>query len=69
MVRIHVQEVTLDESLEKKDEFSEAVHVQWPRTWSLMASRSTSFTFTDLKPDVFVEVSMNEVNKERRLRR
>ena len=30
----------------------------WPRTWSLMASRSTSSIVTELKPDVFVQVSM-----------
>ena len=28
-----------------------------------MASRSTCFIVTELKPDVFVQVSMNEVNK------
>ena len=54
---------------------SDAVRLHVPevtldaRTWSLMASRSTSSTVTELKPDVFVQVSMNEVNKERRLRR
>ena len=53
-VRLHVPEVTLDETLEKKDEFSEAVHVQWPRTWSFMSSRYTSSIVTELKPDVFV---------------
>ena len=54
---------------------SDAVRLHIPEvtldenTWSLMASRSTSSTVTDLKRDEFVLVSMSEVNKERRLRR
>ena len=69
VVRLLVPKMTLDETLEKKDEFSEAVHVQLAKNMVVHDFQATSFIVTDLKPDVFVQVSMNEVNKERRLRR
>ena len=68
VVRSHVPKMTLDEAFEKKDEISDAVQEQLAKNMAAFGFQIHKALVTELQPDASVQASMNEINKQRRLR-
>merc|ERR1712135_240942 len=68
VVRSHVPKMTLDEAFEKKDEISDAVQEQLAKNMAAYGFQIHKALVTELQPDASVQASMNEINKQRRLR-
>jgi len=68
VVRSHVPKMTLDEAFEKKDEISDAVQEQLQKNMQVYGFQIHKALVTELQPDASVQQSMNEINKQKRLR-
>mmetsp|Transcript_62800 Transcript_62800/g.116771 ORF Transcript_62800/g.116771 Transcript_62800/m.116771 type:complete len:299 (+) Transcript_62800:73-969(+) len=68
VVRSHVPKMLLDEAFEKKDEISDAVQAQLQKNMAMYGFSIHKALVTELTPDAAVAQSMNEINKQKRLR-
>mmetsp|Transcript_25608 Transcript_25608/g.59167 ORF Transcript_25608/g.59167 Transcript_25608/m.59167 type:complete len:298 (+) Transcript_25608:126-1019(+) len=68
VVRSHVPKMLLDEAFEKKDEISDAVQAQLQKNMAAYGFSIHKALVTELTPDASVAQSMNEINKQKRLR-
>jgi len=68
VVRSQVPHMTLDESFEKKDDVSEAVQQKLQAEMSGYGFQIHKALVTELVPNAEVVQSMNEINKQKRLR-
>jgi len=68
VVRSSVPHMTLDESFEKKDEVSVAVQQKLEQEMASFGFQIHKALVTELTPDAEVVLSMNEINKQKRLR-
>jgi len=68
VVRSSVPHMTLDESFEKKDDISEAVQSKLQAEMSGYGFQIHKALVTELVPNAAVVQSMNEINKQKRLR-
>eukprot|EP00403_Amphidinium_massartii_P015129 CAMPEP_0178433192 /NCGR_PEP_ID=MMETSP0689_2-20121128/32777_1 /TAXON_ID=160604 /ORGANISM="Amphidinium massartii, Strain CS-259" /LENGTH=297 /DNA_ID=CAMNT_0020055209 /DNA_START=97 /DNA_END=990 /DNA_ORIENTATION=+ len=68
VVRSHVPKMLLDEAFEKKDEISDAVQAQLQKNMASYGFTIHKALVTELTPDASVAQSMNEINKQKRLR-
>jgi len=68
VVRSQVPKMNLDEAFEKKDEISDACQAQLQENMSHYGFTIHKALVTELQPDAEVMHSMNEINKQRRLR-
>mmetsp|Transcript_41280 Transcript_41280/g.95011 ORF Transcript_41280/g.95011 Transcript_41280/m.95011 type:complete len:301 (+) Transcript_41280:125-1027(+) len=68
VVRSHVPKMLLDEAFEKKDEISDAVQEQLQKNMATYGFTIYKALVTELTPDAQVAQSMNEINKQKRLR-
>merc|ERR550537_1249243 len=60
--------MTLDEAFEKKDDVSEAIQKKLLQEMSGYGFQIHKALVTELTPDASVQQSMNEINKQKRLR-
>jgi regulator of protease activity HflC (stomatin/prohibitin superfamily) len=68
VVRSQVPMMTLDEAFEKKDDVSHAIQDKLSAEMSAYGFQIHKALVTELTPDASVMASMNEINKQRRLR-
>mmetsp|Transcript_95059 Transcript_95059/g.306944 ORF Transcript_95059/g.306944 Transcript_95059/m.306944 type:complete len:321 (-) Transcript_95059:157-1119(-) len=68
VVRSHVPKMLLDEAFENKDSISEAVQEQLAKHMTDYGFKIHKALVTELKPSQEVMHSMNEINKQKRLR-
>lgn len=68
VVRSQVPKMNLDEAFEKKDEISDACQHQLQENMASYGFTIDKALVTELQPDSEVMHSMNEINKQRRLR-
>merc|ERR1712014_127822 len=68
VVRSQVPKLTLDEAFEKKDDISDACQEQLHKNMAAYGFEIHKALVTELKPDAEVANSMNEINKQKRLR-
>jgi len=68
VVRSQVPRMTLDEAFEKKDEISDACQEQLQKNMKEYGFEIHKALVTELNPDQDVANSMNEINKQKRLR-
>merc|ERR1712224_493037 len=68
VVRSQVPKLTLDEAFEKKDEISDACQEQLHKHMLSYGFEIHKALVTELQPDADVAHSMNEINKQKRLR-
>merc|ERR1712187_198230 len=67
VVRSQVPKLTLDEAFEKKDDISDAVQQQLHKNMAYGFEIHKALV-TELQPDAEVAQSMNEINRQKRLR-
>merc|ERR1711953_263214 len=68
VVRSQVPKLTLDEAFEKKDDISDACQEQLHKNMAAYGFEIHKALVTELQPDAEVAHSMNEINKQKRLR-
>merc|ERR1711977_751461 len=68
VVRSELPKLTLDEAFEKKDDISNACQEQLCKNMALYGFQIHKALVTELQPDAPVQHSMNEINKQKRLR-
>mmetsp|Transcript_65613 Transcript_65613/g.192008 ORF Transcript_65613/g.192008 Transcript_65613/m.192008 type:complete len:297 (+) Transcript_65613:80-970(+) len=68
VVRSHVPKMLLDEAFENKDAISEAIEAQLGKNMADYGFKIHKALVTELKPSMEVVASMNEINKQKRLR-
>merc|ERR1711977_790902 len=68
VVRSELPKLTLDEAFEKKDDISNACQEQLCKNMALYGFQIHKALVTELQPDADVAHSMNEINKQKRLR-
>jgi len=68
VVRSQVPKLTLDEAFEKKDDISDACQSQLQKIMAAYGFQIHKALVTELQPDAEVAQSMNEINKQKRLR-
>merc|ERR1712019_177856 len=68
VVRSQVPKLTLDEAFEKKDDISDACQSQLRKSMAEYGFQIHKALVTELQPDAEVARSMNEINKQKRLR-
>merc|ERR1712178_438637 len=68
VVRSQVPKLTLDEAFEKKDNISDACQVQLQKNMAAYGFEIHKALVTELQPDAEVAQSMNEINRQKRLR-
>merc|ERR1712019_2353 len=68
VVRSQVPKLTLDEAFEKKDEISDACQDQLHKNMAAYGFEIHKALVTELQPDAEVAQSMNEINRQKRLR-
>jgi regulator of protease activity HflC (stomatin/prohibitin superfamily) len=68
VVRSQVPRLTLDEAFEKKDDISDACQAQLTKNMKEYGFVIHKALVTELVPDADVAASMNEINKQKRLR-
>merc|ERR1711953_1602213 len=68
VVRSQVPKLTLDEAFEKKDDISDAVQEQLHKNMAAYGFEIHKALVTELQPDAEVANSMNEINRQKRLR-
>merc|ERR1719156_358283 len=68
VVRSQLPKMTLDEAFEKKDEISDACLSQLSENHGDIWFSNSQSLVTELQPDAEVAHSMNEINKQKRLR-
>merc|ERR1712086_968633 len=68
VVRSQLPRMTLDEAFEKKDDISDACKDQLEKNMATFGFQIHKALVTELQPDAEVAASMNEINKQRRLR-
>jgi len=68
VVRSSVPMMTLDEAFEKKDDISDAVQKKLTNEMTAYGFSIQKALVTELQPNADVVASMNEINKQRRLR-
>lgn len=68
VVRTHVPQMTLDEAFEHKDTIAEAVKKEIGKQMEHYGFEIHKALVTEIRPDQQVMDSMNEINKQRRLR-
>merc|ERR1712151_94944 len=68
VVRSQVPSMTLDEAFEKKDDVSDAIQKKLLQEMSSYGFQIHKARVTELTPDASVQQSMNEINKQKRLR-
>merc|ERR1711933_296377 len=68
VVRSQVPKLTLDEAFEKKDDISDACQSQLQESMAAYGFQTHKALVTELQPDAEVAQSMNEINKQKRLR-
>merc|ERR1712228_852611 len=68
VVRSELPKLTLDEAFEKKDDISNACQEQLCKNMELYGFQIHKSLVTELQPDADVAHSMNEINKQKRLR-
>merc|ERR1719171_1866137 len=68
VVRSQVPKLTLDEAFEKKDDISDACQTQLQESMAGYGFQIHKALVTELQPDAEVAQSMNEINKQKRLR-
>jgi len=68
VVRSQVPKMTLDEAFERKDDISNACQEQLQKNMKEYGFEIHKALVTDLQPDQEVANSMNEINKQKRLR-
>merc|ERR1719171_2243523 len=68
VVRSQLPKMTLDEAFEKKDDISDACLEQLSKNMKEYGFEIHKALVTELKPDAEVAQSMNEINKQKRLR-
>jgi len=68
VVRSQVPRMTLDEAFEKKDDISDACQGQLQKNMQVYGFEIHKALVTELQPDAQVAQSMNEINKQKRLR-
>merc|ERR1712060_439667 len=68
VVRSSVPHMTLDESFERKDDISEAVHEKLQVEMAMYGFQIHKALVTELVPNAEVVQSMNEINRQKRLR-
>merc|ERR1712048_757486 len=68
VVRSQVPKLTLDEAFEKKDDISDACQEQLHKNMAAYGFEIHKALVTELQPDAEVAASMNEINKQKRLR-
>lgn len=68
VVRSHVPSMSLDDAFEHKDHVSDAVQVKLASEMKTYGFQIHKALVTELTPDAAVMQSMNEINKQRRLR-
>jgi len=68
VVRSQLPKMTLDEAFEKKDDISDACQEQLHKNMAHYGFEIHKALVTELQPDADVAHSMNEINKQKRLR-
>jgi len=68
VVRSYVPVMTLDEAFEKKDDISDAVQKKLTTEMEAYGLEIRKALVTEVNPDASVVASMNEINKQKRLR-
>merc|ERR1712050_538464 len=68
VVRSQLPKMTLDEAFEKKDDISDACLEQLSKNMKEFGFQIHKALVTELQPDAEVAQSMNEINKQKRLR-
>jgi len=68
VVRSQLPMMTLDESFEKKDDVSHAIQDKLTKEMAAYGFQIHKALVTELQPDSSVQESMNEINKQKRLR-
>merc|ERR1712048_392629 len=68
VVRSQVPKLTLDEAFEKKDDISDACQAQLHKNMAAYGFEIHKALVTELVPDAEVANSMNEINRQKRLR-
>jgi len=68
VVRSQVPHMNLDEAFEKKDEVSDAIQKRLMTEMAAYGFQIHKALVTELTPDASVQASMNEINKQKRLR-
>merc|ERR1712187_434341 len=68
VVRSELPKLTLDEAFKKKDDISDACLEQLSKNMKEYGFEIHKALVTELKPDAEVAQSMNEINKQKRLR-
>eukprot|EP00929_Paragymnodinium_shiwhaense_P090559 TRINITY_DN50739_c0_g3_i1.p1 TRINITY_DN50739_c0_g3~~TRINITY_DN50739_c0_g3_i1.p1 ORF type:complete len:299 (-),score=95.30 TRINITY_DN50739_c0_g3_i1:388-1284(-) len=68
VVRSQVPHMTLDEAFEKKDDISDAVSEQLQKNMMIFGFEILKALVTEIQPDDEVARSMNEINKQKRLK-
>lgn len=68
VVRSYLPVMTLDEAFEKKDDISDAVQKKLTEAMSSFGLEIRKALVTEVAPDASVVASMNEINKQKRLR-
>eukprot|EP00413_Alexandrium_margalefii_P004666 CAMPEP_0204514554 /NCGR_PEP_ID=MMETSP0661-20131031/2135_1 /ASSEMBLY_ACC=CAM_ASM_000606 /TAXON_ID=109239 /ORGANISM="Alexandrium margalefi, Strain AMGDE01CS-322" /LENGTH=320 /DNA_ID=CAMNT_0051519801 /DNA_START=142 /DNA_END=1104 /DNA_ORIENTATION=+ len=68
VVRSHVPKMALDEAFENKDSISEAIQEQLGKNMADYGFKIHKALVTELKPSMEVVNSMNEINRQKRLR-
>merc|ERR1712232_380607 len=68
VVRSQVPMMSLDEAFEKKDDISHAIQEKLTAEMAAYGFQIHKALVTELQPDASVVASMNEINKQRRLR-
>jgi len=68
VVRSYVPVMTLDEAFEKKDDISDAVQKKLTAEMEAYGLEIRKALVTEVNPDASVVASMNEINKQKRLR-
>merc|ERR1712151_833245 len=68
VVRSELPKMTLDEAFEKKDDVSNACQERLSKNMALYGFQIHKALVTEVQPDADVAQSMNEINKQKRLR-
>jgi len=68
VVRSQIPMMTLDEAFEKKDDVSHAIQDKLTKEMASYGFQIHKALVTELQPDASVQQSMNEINKQKRLR-
>ncbi|CAL1137745.1 unnamed protein product [Cladocopium goreaui] len=68
VVRSFIPQMTLDESFEKKDDISDAVQKKLSTEMAAFGFAINKALVTEVSPNAEVVASMNEINKQKRLR-